>query len=454
MNETANRGSRSDSINASLLIFASLALLFVGSSIFSLPFFGAQNASVLPVSHADSSPVVFVAPDIVPPGAPVYIGGNGFSSSDSYVTIYYNSGDDSVGDYGVVAMNLYPPQSGTQCPIYPPGSGAFNCTFIAPSEPTISACDDNAYGLSHCVKTSIPPSGCVIGSNPDGSPEYNCALIAKGSTGDQAFSNDFGIEYGIATVPNSGPPGTTVTLEGTGYVGQQHAKGVEVWETELDVNFNGQMLIQVLGYPFHVRETCLPNPNGEKDDNGPFTFTVPVLPPGTYTINAPAWDMGVPDFSPSTTFTITPATITATPSEQLIGSTVSVSGQGFDPQDTSAILTLRGIRLQNATNCHISNGQLQPCTFTVPNTLPSGPFSLRAEGLPAGDTSSPTIFSVPGPYPLSLSEQSALAGSTDTVTGYAFNIGDTSVKLSLGGGDVTPSSGCPVSQTLVEGSIS
>ncbi len=439
-----------------LIITATIfAALFLCSAIASLLPFGVTSSSIIPLSHAQSSPAIFAAPDISIPGQKLFISGDGFSSSDTYVTVYFGSNcpfsaveiECGIGN----PLQMYPPAS--YCPVV---GGTFNCYFIAPSVP-------NGYSFSG----NNPPPNCVLGAfvqtyvSGQGGSEI-CPLTAIGSSGDYAGTGDFSVANGISVIPSSGPPGTVVNVYGDGYAGNVASRqnGAPV-ETELDINFNGQQMVKAVMTPFESEPACLPNPNGQITDNGPCTFTIPEDSAGTYTISAAGWADGLPDVTYSTTFTITSASIAATPAEQVNGGSASVSGYGFDPQDTSATLTLADNYVAPATvatGCQVSNGKLEACQFTVPSSFVPGPYNLVAKGYPGGDSSSEIIFSIPGSWPLSISPQSALSGSQIKVTGYAFHIGDTSVSLSISSPntvqDITPAGGCPISQTVAQGSFS
>jgi len=145
--------------------------------------------------------------------------------------------------------------------------------------------------------------------------------------------------------------------------------------------------------------------------------------------------------------------ISLSPSVGGAGIKVSVSGSNFNFADVSATLLFNGSQPVTGI-CTPVAGNLNQCYFFVPNV---GPGTYQVTLKETYDSAS-TTYTVAGPI-LTVSDDNPHAGELVTVTGQTFSIADTSVKLwfgptfpdsdfSLSNGfiDVTPSSGCSVSQ--------
>jgi len=166
-----------------------------------------------------------------------------------------------------------------------------------------------------------------------------------------------------------------------------------------------------------------------------------------------AYEYSIPDTDVSgndwnvVTFTITPPALTAVvPAEAKPGLTISVAGTGFSWSDRFAAVNIDGVSVTPSSGCPFSaaNSGTIICSVVVPATATApGPHSVTVTGIQYGDYASGQ-FVVPGPFLLTLSSQQAMPGASLTVSGIAYNPADTSVAILVGGNNVTPASGCPV----------
>ncbi len=355
--------------------------------------------TVLASSGDTSPPAEFTVLNVIsvstlsgPPGTIATVTGSGFSSSDTSATITFGS------------TNATPSSS---CPVT---GGTFSCIITVPNVP------QNSYPIT------------VVGSSGDGS-----------------ITQTFAIADGVSIYPTSGSIGTPITVFGTGFRGSS----VDVWFV---VN-NGGALDQtkVATCPISGASNTL------NSITGTCSFTMPPELPGTYTLS-------VNDFDSITTFT-TPITIpkqnmVLSPSSGPVGSVVTINGIGFTSSDKDIAVAVGS----NATgdflsaDCPATGGSFT-CSIIMPSTynadilvnggfvghtfnVPGGSYSFRAFGHPGGDSFSDTFTLLSA---ITLSPSSGLPGTSVTVTGSGFASSDTSVALTLGSNNVTPSSGCPVS---------
>jgi uncharacterized repeat protein (TIGR01451 family) len=155
----------------------------------------------------------------------------------------------------------------------------------------------------------------------------------------------------ITLTPNSGPQGTQVTITGSGY-----GSG-----TVINVYFGGAFIGNV---------------QADAGGNIPAgtTFTVPNVAYGTYNVTASS-----PSASATTTFQVTPntAAIQLTPNTGPSGTTVTLTGSGFRPNETLNVYF--GGAFLGSVMATSSGAIPANTTFTVP-TAANGPYTVTVAG--------------------------------------------------------------------------
>jgi len=216
-----------------------------------------------------------------------------------------------------------------------------------------------AVGTSTCsVSGGVLEASFVVANVEAGS----YTIIVTGSPeGDLATFNFQVLTSGpsITLTPASAPVGSTVTVSGSGFSTSDTA-------------------CSLFGGPTGTVSCSI--------SGGALTgsFVVADVRAGSYTITAtgsPAGD------SASGTFTPVVASITLTPSTAQPGATVTVSGSGFDPVDTTCSLVGGGVGTQS---CSISDGSLTG-SFSVANAATSGTYtvSVVTDGPDSGAAGAP-----------------------------------------------------------------
>ena len=344
----------------------------------------------------------------VTPATQLLITGSGFSTSDTSVTLSGLPSDQN---------------SSATCNA---SNGGFSCIYAVPDV-------------------------------PNGQLRSTTYLTATGQQAGDSAQLPLQINIGVGIYPTSGPPASTVTVYGDGFLGD----GKNWFDSTAAITFGQDQPSGLTGTGPYViynnvpaQYACIAAKDGSMSDYGPCTFTVPGYPPGTYNVGVlMAIEYSIPDVLTGcaewcvSTFTITSPTVAVSPPESTAGSTIQVSGSNFAGTDTSATITVDGAPATPSSGCPINQsaaGGSFICAVTVPSTVTAaGPHAVVATGTQYGDYGV-SNFAVPGPYPLSLSATQVPDGSTLTVSGMAFNPGDTSATLLLNNGNVTPASGCPI----------
>jgi hypothetical protein len=368
----------------------------------------------LPDSYTQTCPSGVLGPKpacyyAVTPATQLLITGSGFSSADTSVTLSGLPSDQN---------------SSATCAV---SNGGFSCVYVVPDVPN------------------------------DSLQDYPLYLTVTGQEGGDSAKLPLRINPGVGIYPTSGPPGTTVTVYGAGFLGD----GKNFYDSTVAITFGQDDPSGATGTGpaviynnIPVQYACIAAKDGTMNDYGPCTFKVPGAVPGTYKVGVlMAILYSIPDVLAGCSewcvipFTITSPTVTVSPPEVTPGSTIQVSGSGFAGTDTSVSIAVDGIPATPSSGCSINQsaaGGSFTCTIAVPSIITAGgPHAVLATGTQYGD-SGVGNFAIAGPYPLSLSATQVPAGSALTVSGVAFNPADTSATLLLNNADVTPASGCPI----------
>ena len=204
---------------------------------------------------------------------------------------------------------------------------------------------------------------------------------------------------GLTLTAQQGPPGTVVGATGSAFVAGD----------TVDLTFNN---VQI--------DSQRANTSGTVS----FQFTVPILASGQYPVTAKGRSAG----SASANFTISGTVLQVSAQQGTPGSSLTVTGIGFQPGETVQIF-FNGAPVSSPTAD--TTGSVR-ATLTVP-TLPAGTYQIDARGQTSGSTAS-AQFTVGGTS-LSLSTPSGPVGASVTATGSGFTPGDT-VQLLFNGAQI------------------
>jgi len=323
-----------------------------------------------------TTPAINLSPIQGPIGTSVTVTGSGFSVSTTISTMTFNGATPS----------------GQTCTAQTTSAtGTFTCTFTIPNE---------ALG----TYTTIV-SGSDIGTVPA-----------------DTASATFTVTTPMITLTViQGPIGTSVTVTGSGF---------SVSTTISTMTFNGAT---------PSGQTCTSQTTSA---TGTFTctFTVPSIASGPYAVVLSGNDVGtVPADTASATFTVTTPTITLSPNQGLIGTSVTVAGSGFSVSTAIGTMTFNGATpsVQTCTTKTTSATGTFTCTFTVPS-IASGPYAVVLSGNDVGtvpaDTASAT-FTVTTST-INVSPIQGPDGTIVTVTGASFASSST-ITIKFNGVKVT-----------------
>ncbi len=302
------------------------------------------------------NPSLSISPASGPPGTSVTVTGSGFAAGETGITITF---DGSPVASGISANSL----------------GNWSGTFIVPASSS-GAHSVSAYG-------PITLAGFVP-------------------------SVTFTVPNRILAInPRSGPPGTVVTVTGSGF---------GTYETGITITFDGSPVASAI--------------SANSQGNWSGTFTVPASPSGAHSVSAygsitPAGSI------PGITFVVNP-TIAVSPTNRPPGSSVTVTGSGFGAGETGITITFDGNPVASGISAN-SLGNWSG-TFTVPAS-PSGPHSVSAYGSVTLAGSLPGVTFVVNPT-IAVSPTSGPPGSPVTVTGSGFGAGETGITITFDGNPV------------------
>ena len=195
--------------------------------------------------------------------------------------------------------------------------------------------------------------------------------------------------------PSRAPSGMQVTISGTGFLAAQ----------PMVVRLGGKVVV-----------TCRPDGTGAFSD----TFMVPAPLSGQQPLVLQQ-DAG-PTLALHTTFAITQAALSLSPSKAGPGQTISVSGTGFAPEWDHA-LRLDG---QHLSALHTNGeGAFGPIPFTIPSGITAGQHTITVHTSAGHAVASTTLAVNVAPATLTLAPNSGVAGATPRVSGSGFQPGET-----------------------------
>jgi hypothetical protein len=315
------------------------------------------------------TPSITISPTSGPPGTSITVTGSGFNVGASGF-VWFDIDGDGVLDLGEPSVSVTASATGT-----------FTATLTVPTVPFQAA--------GYNIRADVPSGGPV------------------------EASATFLVTPAISLSPTSGPPGTTVTVSGSGFAAS--VSGV-VW---FDSNNNGAL------------DSGEPSASVTTGPLGTFTatLTVPTVAAGTYNIRA-----DVPSGGPveaSATFTVLIPSITVSPTSGPPGTSVSISGTDFIPGASGFVwFDIDGDGVLDPGEPSVSVTASATGTFTATLTVPTVPFqaagyNIRAD-VPSGGPveASATFLVTPA---ISLSPTSGSPGTIVTVSGSGFAAGASGV---------------------------
>jgi hypothetical protein len=388
---------------------------------------------------ATITPTISVSPTTGVPGTVVTVTGTGFQASETGITITFDdkpvASSKSAGSTGS--------WSGTfTVPVSPSGSHSVNAygpLTLSGSAPGVFFTVPNRVlsinPRSGPPSTVVTVTGTGFGTNESGITitfDNNPVASAKSANSLGSWSDTFIVPtslsgahnisaYGpvtpsdyvpivIFTVPNrtlvinprNGPPGTVVTVTGTGF-------GTN--ETGITITFDDSPVASAKS------ANSLGNWSG--------TFTIPVSPSGSHSVSAYG-SSTVEGSLPGITFVVNP-TLTVNPASGPPGSAVTITSSGFGTNETGIIITFDDNPITSGTSAN-SLGNWSG-KFTVPAS-PSGSHSVSAYGSSTLAGSLPGITFVVNPT-IAVNPTSGPPGSSATVTGSGFSAGETGVMITF-----------------------
>lgn len=303
-------------------------------------------------SHSASAsftvlPEITLTPNMGPMGGEFTVTGIGFSPSPDTATITFDGNlIDPITDL--------PACDNETSLIDLNATGGFTCTFTVPPFATFGAnevqgMDTSSGALTAAVTFTVPP------------------------------------ELSITSSPTVGPIGTPVTATGAGWT---PGDSIALWVAPV----SDESQITVLN--------CVGAPSGEPTvaSTGGFTcdFDFPSVAPGAYTVAAS--DASHVTYPPTViysgnTFYLVGPLITVNPSAGPIGSTFTVTGTGFEPFPSTAIVSFDGQQITptGGSDCSFNDVLITlnttggfVCTFSVPESAALGAHEVRGDDTGTG----------------------------------------------------------------------
>ena len=409
----------------------------------------------LPASPAQAAREITLDPEEGSIGDRIEIGGEGFNKStedyDRYATIYFSSEeastlddiDDEVNTYEVVKDGLWLDED-----------GAFETTFTVPDELNDGDDDEDVvsgtyyvyvchYGYPDIravadfvvtggeieidpeegpVATEVEITGTDFSSDKDITIEYDgddvdiengddetdndgeftsYILIPESTAGDHTITvtvsgseveAEFTVETEIILSPTSGEAGTEVTVSGTGFGRRNevliyfNSAGMATVTADSGGSFDATFNVPELDAGIYDVEA---EDEDENLDKAKFTITVPSSP-------APA-PAPAPTPSPAPSPAPSPTNVNIKPTSGQIGTYVSISGTGFEPDGEVSI----EYDDKELTTVPTDNYGLFLSVFEIP-TSKSGDHTITISDGTNTEELTFTVESVPPPVPAPL----------------------------------------------------
>ena len=269
-------------------------------------------------------------------------------------------------------------------------------------------------GIAITFDNDVVASGITANAKGEWSDDFSVPSGASGSHAVGAYGSDsekddvppasFTIGAGITLSKNSGAPGISVTVTGSGF-------GVR--ESGICITFDGVT----------VASGISANSNGAWSGN----FTVPAVPAGAHYVGAFGNENNAEDIS-SLTFTIG-AVITLNKTSGAPGNAITVTGAGFGVNETGITITFDGEEVASNIAANATGGWSS--NFTVPAAA-SGSHNIGAYGA-TSSAGAVTGANLTVTAAVSLSTTTGAPGSTVTISGAGFGADETGINITLDG---------------------
>lgn len=263
-----------------------------------VPILSVTNSSAVQAA----TPQINISRTSAPPGFSISITGSGFSSNETGIAVTF---DSSIVVSGIIA-NAY---------------GNWNSSFTVPSS-TTGAHNIGAFG-SVTPASSVPVIAFMV-VNPS-------------------------LAISLAT----GPPGTLVTVTGSGFGANEQGITITFDDTPVTSGITASSAGTWTG-----------------------TLIIPSSSPGTHAISAYG-PVSVADFVPSVTFVVPPRSLAINPISGPPGTQVRVSGFGFGAGETGIAVLYDGNSVASGVSADAAGNW--NTTFLIPASV-SGPHSVTAYG--------------------------------------------------------------------------
>ncbi len=273
----------------------------------------------------------------------------------------------------------------------------FGTTYLSPTGGTDCATNAGDFEIT------LDPSGdfvCTFTVPQDATPGVTVQIVGNDSVTQLSTSPvDFEISVDLLFSVTSGPVGTPVTVTGEGFQG-----------------FGGDPTggISFMSDPYFPFCSSL-----AVGSDGSFScsFDIPQVPAGVYSADVTNFAL-VSD----NTFTVTPS-LTVSPTEGIVGSSTTLSGQGFTAGDgvvPGFDSTFYACEEGVGGVVYVAADGTFTCTLTIPPAA-AGDYLVTAHTSADGTIAAPTPFEVIIQPTISISPSSGAAGSTYTITGAGFS---------------------------------
>ena len=388
--------------------------------------------------HAATTPSISLSDSNGPPGTSVTVSGSGFTAGETEIYVVF---DDTTVDSdistssgswsttftvpnsasGSHSIYAYGPTSGEVGPEYFDTTPiiTLNKTEGAPgTSVTVTGAGfaDDETSIKIIFDSTTIATGISAGSTGDWSSSFivpaseagTHKVKASGSSTTSVTAVSFETSSGVSLSKTSGPPGSSITVSGAGFVSG---------ETGIVVTFDGD----------EVTSGITAGSTGSWSSS----FIVPQSSGGSHTISA--YGASTTAGSISDTSFKTTAIISLNKTSGPPGSSITVTGAGFKAGETNISITFDSKAVGSSTTAN-SIGSWT-ITFTVPSSS-AGSHAIATSSSITGSVSSATFITGAG---ISLNNSSAAPGSSITVSGAGFAANETGISITFDGKTVTSS---------------
>jgi hypothetical protein len=286
----------------------------------------------------------------------------------------------------------------------PPGSAvSVNGTGFAQSG-SVDVYYEQSYLTS--VNTSASGSFNTSISVPDSSAGSH-EIFAQDNEGNSE-STFFTITPKITLSRSSGTPGTTVSVTGKGFAGNSYSISIMFDSTSVNSGISS-------------------------DSNGNFSgsFSVPSATAGNHSVTASDSQSNI---SPGVNFNVEVVTTLAiNKTSGTIGTSVTVSGGGFGPNESGIAVTIGTSQVGGSVTANASGSW--STTFSIP-PMPGGSYTIDASGPTTLASNVPNVSFTVTPF-FSISTSSGTAGTSVTATGTGFGSNE-SITVTFDGSAIGP----------------